>query len=145
MLKKRGLVQVYTGDGKGKTTAAIGCGLRASGHGLKVLIIQFMKGREYGELKALREIPSFTIIQSGQDSPVSRENPSPEDRKLAREGFEKARDAVFSGDYDMVILDEINVAVDFGLVGVDEPLQRGNGAGEQRLPLGPHELAHGVE
>ncbi|MDI6807898.1 MAG: cob(I)yrinic acid a,c-diamide adenosyltransferase [Candidatus Eisenbacteria bacterium] len=120
MPEQKGLVQVYTGDGKGKTTAAIGCGLRASGHGLGVLIIQFMKGREYGELNALRQIPSFTIIQSGRDSFVSRENPSPEDRKLARDGFEKARNAVLSGDYDLVILDEINVAVDFGLIGVDE-------------------------
>jgi cob(I)alamin adenosyltransferase len=113
----RGIVQVYTGNGKGKTTAAFGQALRAIGQGFRVCVIQFMKGRKYGELlTAERSLPNLTIHLSGLDSFVMRENPAPVDIELAREGLELARKAVASGDYDMVILDEINVAVDFKLI-----------------------------
>jgi cob(I)alamin adenosyltransferase len=114
---KRGLVQVYTGNGKGKTTAAFGQALRAIGQGFRVCVIQFMKGRKYGEfLAAEKHLPNLAIHLSGLDSFVMRENPAPVDIELAREGLEHARKAVASGDYDMVILDEINVALDFKLI-----------------------------
>jgi len=114
---RKGLVQIYTGDGKGKTTAAFGQALRAVGQGYRVCVIQFMKGRKYGEcLAAERHLPNLTVILSGLDSFVMRENPAPVDIELARQGLETARKAITSGDYDMVILDEINVAADFKLL-----------------------------
>jgi len=117
-----GTVQVLTGNGKGKTTSALGCGLRAAGRGLTVLMVQFMKGRIYGELESVKHVPGFEILQFGRDVFVDKDNPAVEDRELARLGFEKACDAVSSGKYDMVILDEINIAVDYGLVDLDELL-----------------------
>ena len=117
----RGLVQVYTGNGKGKTTAAFGQALRALGRGFRVCVIQFMKGRKYGEfIAAEKYLPNLTIHLSGLDSFVMRENPAPIDIEHARKGLELARKVVASGDYDMVILDEINVAVDFKLIPVAE-------------------------
>lgn len=113
----RGLVQIYTGNGKGKTTAAFGQALRAIGRDLRVCVIQFMKGRKYGEfIAAERHLPNLTIHLAGLDSFVMREKPAPIDVELAREGLELARSVVASGDFDMVILDEINVALDFGLI-----------------------------
>ncbi len=118
----QGRVQVYTGNGKGKTTASLGLAFRAAGHGLRVGILQFMKGSTvYGELEAARRmVPEISIEQVGRDTFVSRDNPDPEDRRMAREGFEKAKKMVLSGDYDLVILDELNCAVDFGLIPVEE-------------------------
>ncbi|MGC1120073.1 MAG: cob(I)yrinic acid a,c-diamide adenosyltransferase [Candidatus Methanofastidiosia archaeon] len=114
---EKGLVHVYTGNGKGKTTAALGLAIRAAGHGLKVCMIQFMKGRiNYGELETAKLIPNFEIKQVGRPDFVSRENPDPEDIRLAQEGFEYAKTVISSGQYDMVILDEINVAMDFRLI-----------------------------
>jgi len=113
----RGLVIVITGDGKGKTTSAFGQALRAVGQGYRVYIMQFMKGRNYGEFMAgSRYLPSLTIRRSGLDSFVMRGSPAPVDIELARKGFELAKKAITSGRYDMVILDEINVAVDFKLI-----------------------------
>ncbi|MBU7009363.1 MAG: cob(I)yrinic acid a,c-diamide adenosyltransferase [Theionarchaea archaeon] len=115
------LVQVYTGPGKGKTTAALGLAARAAGHGFKVYMIQFMKGRiDYGELKTAESIPNFEIKQFGRPEFVSKENPDPEDIKLAQEGFEHAQKIIFSKEYDMVILDEINVAMDFQLIPIQD-------------------------
>lgn len=115
------LVQVYTGPGKGKTTAALGLAVRAAGHGFKVYMIQFMKGRiNYGELKTAESIPNFEIKQFGRPEFVSKENPDPEDIRLAQEGFEHAKSIIFSKDYDIVILDEINVAMDFKLIPVQD-------------------------
>ncbi len=116
----RGLVIVITGNGKGKTTSAFGQALRAIGQGYKVFIMQFMKGRDYGEYKAAkRYLPRLTLRRSGLDSFVMRDNPAPVDIDLARQGFEMVQKAAASGKYDMMILDEINVAVDFKLI----PLQ----------------------
>jgi len=123
---ERGLVQVYTGNGKGKTTASLGLALRAAGHGLKTIIIQFMKGDEsYGEIKALRTHLSkfITIKQTGQCSFVEKGNPSLDDIRLAREGIELARQAISGKDYDIVILDEINCALDFSLVKLSDVLE----------------------
>jgi cob(I)alamin adenosyltransferase len=118
---RKGLVQVYTGDGKGKTTAAFGQALRAIGQGYRVCVIQFMKGRKYGEcLAAEKYLPNLTVHLCGLDSFVMRDNPSPLDIELARTGFDLARKAIASGSYDMVILDEINVAADFKLIPLAE-------------------------
>jgi len=121
---KRGLIQVYTGNGKGKTTAALGLALRAAGHGLRVLMIQFMKGNiQYGELEASKRLsPYLTIKQMGRETFVSRTNPDPVDVELAKKGLSLAREAIQSQSYDIVILDEINVAVDYGLIPLSEVL-----------------------
>ena len=120
-LSPRGLVIVITGNGKGKTTSAFGQALRAAGQGLNVFIMQFMKGRDYGEYKAVRKyLPQITIRRSGLDSFVMRDNPAPVDIELARRGFAAVKKAVASGKYDMLIFDEINVAVDFKLIPLEE-------------------------
>lgn len=122
----RGLVLVYTGNGKGKTTAAFGLALRAIGHGEAVYVVQFMKGpeRTYGEAEAARRFLAdwLTVVQSGRDQFVDRNQPAPEDRELARQGLELARRAMLSGRYQLVVLDEVNVAVDFGLLSVKDVL-----------------------
>ncbi|HEY6873530.1 MAG TPA: cob(I)yrinic acid a,c-diamide adenosyltransferase [Geobacteraceae bacterium] len=118
----QGQIQVYTGNGKGKTTAALGLALRAAGRELMVCMIQFMKGGgPYGEhLAAPRLAPYLTIVQTGREGWVNRENPDPEDVRLAHEALTMAERALTEGRYDLVILDEINGAVSFGLIGVDE-------------------------
>jgi cob(I)alamin adenosyltransferase len=122
-VEKTGLVQVYTGDGKGKTSAALGLALRACGHGLSVYMIQFMKGDiEYGELKAAQWIPKLTIIQFGRPDFVDKENPEEMDIEFANKALEHAKDIISSGNHDVVILDELNVALDFKLVGVEDVL-----------------------
>jgi len=111
------MVQVLTGDGKGKTTAAFGQALRALGHGWNVLVIQFMKGDPtYGEVVAARKIPGLDVVQSGLPTFVEKGNPSPEDLRLARAGLDLAREAVSKARHRMIVLDEINVAVDYGLL-----------------------------
>ncbi len=118
-----GMVQVYTGHGKGKTTAALGLALRAIGHGLKVYMIQFMKGDpHYGELRAAKHLPGFTVRQFGRRDYVDRQHPTEEDILLARQGLAHARKIVASGEFDVIILDEINVALDFKLLDVNEVL-----------------------
>lgn len=117
----RGLVIVITGNGKGKTTSAFGQALRAVGQGYKVFILQFMKGRDYGEFVAAEKyLPRLTILRTGLDSFVMRNKPAPVDIELARQGFELAKKAVASGKYNMIILDEINVAIDFNLIPLHE-------------------------
>jgi cob(I)alamin adenosyltransferase len=125
MKLQQGCVQVYTGNCKGKTTAALGLALRAVGRGLKVIMIQFMKGGgPYGEhLAAARLAPELTIIPTGRPGWVNRENPDPEDKRLAAEAFVLAREKLLSNDYDLVILDEVNGAVSFGLLAVDDLLE----------------------
>ena len=131
MAASSGLVQIYTGDGKGKTTAALGLGLRAAGHGMKVIMVQFMKtARYYGELQAVKKLaPNFEIVQKGK--PCTRpdadcmdcrecffypEEPTPADFDAARDAMELAADVIGKGEHDIVILDEILYAVKFGLV-----------------------------
>ena len=122
---EKGLVQVYTGNGKGKTTAALGVALRAVGHGMKVLVIQFMKGDTgYGEQETARKLsPNLTILKAGREGFVSRSNPEPIDFKLAQEGYSMARKAIQDKGYDIVILDEINMAIDYGLLPLSDLLQ----------------------
>lgn len=118
----KGYVQVYTGDGKGKTTAALGLALRASGHGLHTYIGQFMKGQRYGELEALRDHPLITLEQYGDPRCIRREEVTPQHREEAHKGLLRAREVMLSGDYDLVVLDEANVAIWFGLLTAEEVL-----------------------
>jgi cob(I)alamin adenosyltransferase len=121
---KKGLIIVNTGNGKGKTTAAFGQALRAIGQGYKVCVIQFMKGRKYGEFNAAQNyLPNLTVHLVGLDSFVMRDNPAPVDIEMAKEGFALAKQVITSGEYDMVILDEINVAVDFKLVALPDIIE----------------------
>lgn len=124
-MPEKGLVMVITGDGKGKTTSAFGQALRALGQGYKVCLIQFMKGRKYGEiLTAEKYLPdNFVFYQYGLDSFVMRGNLAPIDVELAQKGFAKALEVMKSGDFNMLILDEINVAVDFKLIEEQELLR----------------------
>lgn len=124
MKLEKGYIQVYTGNGKGKSTAALGLALRAAGREMMVCMVQFMKGGgPYGEhLAAPRLAPYLTILQTGREGWVNRDNPDPEDVRLAREALLLAEQALRGGKYDLVILDEINGAVAFGLVTVDEVL-----------------------
>jgi cob(I)alamin adenosyltransferase len=117
-----GYVQVYTGDGKGKTTAALGLALRAAGHGLRTYIGQFMKGQPYGELEALRGHPAITLEQYGDVRCIRREEVTPAHIAQAQRGLERARQAMLSGRYDIVVLDEVNVALWFGLLSLAEVL-----------------------
>ena len=125
MKLEHGYIQVYTGSCKGKTTAALGLALRAVGRELMVCMIQFMKGGgPYGEhLAAEKLAPYLTIIQTGREGWVNRDNPDAEDILLARQALETARDALTGGRYDLVILDEINGAVSFGLLSVNQVLE----------------------
>jgi len=120
---EKGYIHVYTGSGKGKTTAALGLGLRAAGAGFNVYMIQFMKGRRYSELDAVENLKNFTIVQYGRDEFVSKEDPEQIDIDLALKGFEHAQEIVKKGKYDMVILDEINVAVDYNLIKLEGVLK----------------------
>ncbi len=122
---KKGLIQVYTGDGKGKTTAALGLAFRAVGHGLKVLIVQFMKGTMgEGEVESAKKLsPLLTIKMIGRDTFVSKTAPDPIDIQLAQEGFSFVKRAMENEEYDIIILDEINLAVDYGLIPLGDLLQ----------------------
>lgn len=111
---------VNTGPGKGKTTAALGLALRAIGHHHRVKMIQFMKGDPfYGEILVRERLPELEIEQYGLDRFVDPKNPEPEQVSRAEEGLAAARSAVFGGDYNVVILDEINVAMSFGLISTE--------------------------
>ena len=121
----KGFVQVYTGDGKGKTTAALGQALRAVGHGLRAYVIQFMKGNmEYGELTAAERLaPLFTVKQMGRETFVNKSSPDPKDIEMAHAAFDLAKKCVQDNVCDILVLDEINVALDYKLVPLDEVLK----------------------
>lgn len=122
-MPERGTVQLYTGNGKGKTTASLGSALRAAGHGRRVLMIQFMKGRLYGELAAAKHIEGFTIEQYGRDEFVDSKDPDPVDLELAAKGWARALEAASDEKLDLLILDEINVAVSFGLIALEDVIR----------------------
>ncbi|UCD16501.1 MAG: cob(I)yrinic acid a,c-diamide adenosyltransferase [Candidatus Zixiibacteriota bacterium] len=119
----RGYVHVYTGKGKGKTTAALGLALRAAGAGLTVYIAQFVKGMKYAELNALKRFAdSIRVVQFGRDCFI-RHEPAAEDFECARRGFEEVKKVISSGAYQVVILDEVNIATHYGLITIDELLE----------------------
>jgi cob(I)alamin adenosyltransferase len=120
----QGLIQVYTGDGKGKTTCALGLALRAVGQGFRVYMVQFMKGSRTGEfLVADRLGPDMTLRPFGRRGLVNLRGPSAEDLALIREAWDLARQVILSGEYDVVILDEINLALTFNLLPPEEVYQ----------------------
>lgn len=121
---EKGLVQVYTGDGKGKTSSAFGLALRAVGRGLKVYIIQFIKGGfDYGELYVVDRLPNLKLKAFGRGKFVTEKPPGKEDVKLAQEALALSQEVVKSGEYDIVILDEINVALNLKLISLEKVLE----------------------
>ena len=121
---EHGYIQIYTGDGKGKTTASLGLALRALGHGWKVLIIQFTKGdsgTSYGEIASSSKfLPNLDVVQFGMDRVVYSHNICMDDYKEAKKGWEYAKNAINSGEYQLVILDEINICVSMGMIKVSD-------------------------
>ncbi|MBW2502227.1 MAG: cob(I)yrinic acid a,c-diamide adenosyltransferase [Deltaproteobacteria bacterium] len=112
----KGYVQIYTGNGKGKTTAALGLAIRAAGAGLKVFIAQFIKGQQYSELKSLQKLSGWiTVEQYGLPSFVNGK-PSASDIEAAHIGLERVKSSMVSGQFDVIIVDEGNVAVAYGLI-----------------------------
>jgi len=119
--KNQGLVQVFTGNGKGKTSAALGAVLRAVGHGLKVYIVFFMKGKyPYGEFSTLPKLPNVDVASFGLRCLINPADINPEEIEQAKLALSAARKAMLSGNYDMVVLDEVNVAVYFKLIELDD-------------------------
>ena len=124
MKLEMGLVQVYTGNGKGKTSAAFGLALRATGRGLKVCIIQFIKGGfDYGELYVADKLPGLKLKAFGRGKFVSEKKPDKEDVDLAEEALKTAEEAVKSREYDVIVLDEVNVALNLKLIRTERVLQ----------------------
>lgn len=132
MAKRKGLIVVYTGDGKGKTSAALGCAMRALGHGWRVLVIQFFKGDwpvVYGELELAKKLhPQFEVLQLGRGfvKIMGDKKPFEEHVEAAQAALKLTREKIFSGQYDVVILDEINYALgymDFKLIELEDVLE----------------------
>ncbi len=121
---EQGQVQIYCGDGKGKTTAAVGLAVRAAGAGLRVYMGQFIKDMAYHELSVLADVPHMTVelYGSGSGCLIGRD-PDPRDIAAAQDGLAKAEAALTGGQYDVVILDEINVACQLGLVAAEDLLR----------------------
>jgi cob(I)alamin adenosyltransferase len=120
----KGLVQIFTGDGKGKTTAALGAVLRAAGHGLKISVIFFLKGDSSGgEYSSLSRFPNVKVTSFGLRQFIYKGEVSTEEKKQAEAALSAAREAIVSGRFDLVVLDEINVAVYFKLLEVDEVIR----------------------
>lgn len=123
---QHGYIQVYTGNGKGKTTASLGLALRALGRDWKVLLIMFTKGGDnYGELVSFKNLSdsisqNMTIVQAGSDRIVYQDNKNEEDNIEIKKGFEIAKKAILNDEYNLIILDELNIAVDLGIIDVDE-------------------------
>lgn len=121
---EHGYIQIYTGDGKGKTTAALGLALRALGHGWKVLIIQFTKGdsaTSYGEIvSSSKFLPNLDVVQFGMDRVCYSHNVCMEDFKEAKKGWEFAKKAINSGEYQLIILDEINICTAMNMIKVSD-------------------------
>lgn len=119
---KQGLIQVYFGRGKGKTTAALGQGFRATGHGFKVYMIQFMKGNtKYGEIEAIKNTPNFEVKQFGTTELI--EVPGKVDLEEGKKALEFADKIITSDEYDIVILDEIGVAIEMHVVRIEDVMK----------------------
>ncbi len=113
---EKGYVQVYTGDGKGKTAAALGLAVRAAGAGMRVYIAQFMKNDRYSEIRALQRLSDRITIEQFGTGRFVRGQPEPMDLEAARQGLAAARQAMESGEYDIIVLDEANVACSIGII-----------------------------
>lgn len=120
----KGFIQIYTGNGKGKTTAALGQAVRAAGAGFKSYILQFMKEFPYSELESLKNLSQWITIEQicKDDFVYRRENPPAEEIAKAKLALEKAKEKMHSGEYDIIILDEVCVAVYFGLLSINDVL-----------------------
>ena len=116
---EKGYVHIYTGNGKGKTTAALGLSLRAVSAGKRVFFGQFIKGMEYSELKSQDFLPNFEIEQFGKDCFIYND-PTSADIALAKEGLDRCKEVLTSGEYDVVVLDELNIAIFYKLFTVEE-------------------------
>jgi len=120
----KGLVYIFTGDGKGKTSAALGVVLRALGHGLRVHITYFMKGSyPYGERRILSQLPNVDFASFGSLEFINPANVKPEEIEQARQALADAREAMLSGNYDVVVLDEVNIATAWKLIELDEVMR----------------------
>jgi len=119
----KGFVHVYTGNGKGKTTAAFGLALRATGAGKSVFIAQFVKGQEYSEIKSVKQyLPLIKIKQYGLECFIINE-PTQDDINIGRKGFEEVSEIIRTGEYDIIVLDEANIAIYYKLFSVVELLE----------------------
>ncbi len=123
---QHGYIQVYTGDGKGKTTASLGLAMRALGRDWKVLIVMFTKGgNDYGELNSFRQLSdkiadNLTIVQAGLDRVIYKSNECEKDHKKIKKGWNLVKKAVKNDEYQLIIMDEANIAIDMGILDVDE-------------------------
>lgn len=113
-----GMIHIYTGSGKGKTTAALGLAMRAAGHNFKVAIIHFMKIWDYGEVESLKKL-EIDLFRYGTTELIDPKNPSPVDFEQAEKALSKAEELIENGNYDILILDEINVALGFNLIPIE--------------------------
>jgi cob(I)alamin adenosyltransferase len=121
---KQGLIQVYTGDGKGKTTCALGLALRAVGQGFKVFMVQFLKTDDTGEMEAARRLaPDFTLQSFGTPGFPRLTEPDAKTLEKVREAFALARQIILAGEHDLVILDEVNLTLTYGLLPLAEMLE----------------------
>lgn len=126
---QHGYIQVYTGDGKGKTTASLGLAMRALGRCWKVLIIMFTKGgNNYGELNSFTELSptisdNLKIVQAGLDRVIYKENQNEKDEQEIKKGWELAKKAIQNHEYQLIILDEANIAIDMGILDVNEVVE----------------------
>jgi len=120
---KKGYVQVYTGNGKGKSTAAFGLALRAAGNDMKVFIGQFVKGMKYSEIKSLEKLGEHITVKQYGRGCFTKKEPDDKDIKAAVSGFEELKEIMISRNYDLVILDEINIALHFRLISIDDVLK----------------------
>ena len=126
---QHGYIQVYTGDGKGKTTASLGLAMRALGRDWKVLIVMFTKGgNDYGELNSFRQLSdkiadNLTIVQAGLDRVIYKSNESEQDHKKIKKGWSLVKKAVKNNKYQLIIMDEANIAIDMGILDVNEVIK----------------------
>ena len=126
---KHGYIQVYTGDGKGKTTASLGLAMRALGRDWKVLLIMFTKGGDnYGELNSFRNLSpkitrNLTIVQAGLDRIIYSDNKTEEDERIIKQGWDLAKRAIKKNTYNLIILDELNIVTSLGIIDIDEVVE----------------------